>query len=72
MINENGYNNDAWPAPAQKVPGSNPCGCTQQELNYLNFAKNILIDTEPQGTKSAEWQYIEALEKKCEGQGVDK
>lgn len=66
MINENGYNNHAWPAPAQKIPGSNPCGCTERDLNYLKFAKNILMDTEPRDTKSAAWQHIEQLEKKCQ------
>lgn len=71
MINNNGYNN-TWPKPAQEIPGSNPCGCTERDLNYIKFAKNILTETEPYFYKSAAWKRVEALEEKCKGQGVDK
>lgn len=72
MINNNGYSGLGQESPAYKIPGSSPCGCTEQELNYIKFAKNIINDTEPRFSKSAAWQKLEALEQKCKGQGVDK
>lgn len=63
MINNN---KDSWNSQV-KTPGwTNPCGCTEQELNYIKFAKNILSDTEPRHTKSRSMQQLEELEKKCQ------
>lgn len=49
---------------AESAKNKSSC-CSEKELNYLNFAKNILGETEPKHGKSGSWEYLEALERKC-------